>query len=108
MVTVRDSIESGDYEEFVQVLTDDVVWVGLHPGELCRNRADVVEMFARARANGVQAKPEVVVERDDALVVDPHLDGRHHVLVLAEGQVSEVRVYTDRSAAVGALEARPW
>ena len=53
-------------------------------------------------------RPQVVLEKDDALVVDPGLDGRHHVLVLRDDAVSEVRVYPDRRSAVAAVEERPW
>jgi SnoaL-like domain len=108
MVSVRDSIERLSLDDFVEALAENVVWVGLWPGELCRNRDDVVEMFARMRERDVRVRPQIVAEQDDVLVVDPHLDGRHHVLVLAEGLVSEVRVYPDRSSALGAVEGRPW
>ena len=50
----------------------------------------------------------VVLERDDLLVVDPHLDGRHQVLVLRDDVISEVRGYVSRAAAFEAVEGRPW
>src|SRR5207248_2994166 len=34
--------------------------------------------------------------------------GRHQVLVLRDGLVSEVRAYVSREAALGAVEGRPW
>jgi ketosteroid isomerase-like protein len=106
MVNVREAIEQGDLTAFEEVLAPDIVWVGLWPGQLCRNRAEVLEMLKDARANGVEARPEIVRDEGDRFVVDPHLpiDGRHQVFVLREGIVSEVRAYPDRAAAVAAME----
>ena len=107
MVSVRDAVEQADLESFGSVLSDDVVWVGIWPGELCRNRTEVLGMLQRARARGRQMAPEVVAERDDVLVIDPHLpeSERHQVLVLGDGLVSEIRAYPDRAAAIAAFEA---
>ncbi|HEU5244088.1 MAG TPA: hypothetical protein VFU33_06780, partial [Gaiellaceae bacterium] len=77
-------------------------------GELCRNRDDVLEMFARMREREISLRPKIVLEKSDVLVVDPGLDGRHHVLVLADDLVSEVRVYPDRRSALASVEERPW
>ena len=109
MVNVREAIEQGDLTAFEEVLAPDIVWVGLWPGQLCRNRAEVLEMLKDARANGVEARPEIVRDEGDRFVVDPHLpiDGRHQVFVLHEGVVSEVRAYPDREAALAAMEP-PW
>lgn len=106
MVNVREAIEQGDLTAFEEVLAPDIVWVGLWPGQLCRNRAEVVEMLALAQANGVQPHPEIVRDEGDRFVVDPHLpiDGRHQVFVLREGVVAEVRAYPDRAAALAAME----
>jgi ketosteroid isomerase-like protein len=107
MVSVRGPIESADLDTFTAVLAEDVVWVGLLPGELCRNRSQVVAILERARAAGRQMSPEVVLEREDMLVVDPHLPDseRHQIFVLDEGLVSEIRAYPDRAGAVAAFEA---
>ena len=109
MVTVKEAIERRSLDDFAELLAPDVVWVGLWPGELCRNRDDVLEMFARMRERELEIRPGIVLEREDAIVIDPGLDGRHHVLVVTEeGLVSEVRVYPDRDSAVTAVEERPW
>ena len=107
-MSVRESIESADLDAFTAVLAEDVVWIGLWPGELCRNRGQVVAILERARAAGRQMAPEVVLERDDMLVVDPHLPDseRHQIFVLDDGLVSEIRAYPDRAGAVAAFEAR--
>jgi hypothetical protein len=94
-------------DDFAEMLAPDVVWVGLWPGELCRNREDVLEMFARMREREWQLRPSVVAEKDHVLVVDPGIDERHHVLVLDGDLVSEVRVYPDRRSALAAVEERP-
>ena len=109
MVSVRESIESKDLEAFAAGLAEDVVWVGLHPGELCRNRGQVVAILERARDAGRQMSPEVVHEREGLLVVDPHLPDseRHQIFVLSDGLVSEIRAYPDRAAAVAAFEETP-
>ncbi len=109
MVNVREAIEQGDLTAFEEVLAPDIVWVGLWPGEVCRNREQVVQMLQTAQENGLVARPEIVRDEGDRFVVDPHLhiDGRHQVFVLREGVVSEVRAYPDRAAALAAMEP-PW
>lgn len=92
-----------DYE-----LAPDIVWIGRFPGELCRNRDEVLEMLRRAEENGIRLEAEIVWEGGDTFVVDPHLDGRHQVVTLRDGMVSEVRAYVSRDAAIGAVEERPW
>ena len=108
MVSVQEAIRTRSLDDFADLLAPDVVWVGLWPGQLCRSRDDVLEMFAQMREKEFRVQPSIVLERDDALVVDPHLDGRHHVLVLADDLVSEVRAYPDRRSALDAVEGRPW
>jgi hypothetical protein len=108
MVSPREAIEHGDLTAFEEVLAPDIVWLGRYPGEICRNRDEVLAMLREAQARGIQASPEVVLEHEDLLVVDPHLDGRHQVLVLREGVISEVRAYLSREAAIAAAEGRPW
>ena len=108
MVSVRETIESRSLDDFADSLTEDVVWIGLWPGEICRNRNDVTEMFVRMRERELDLRPRIILDKDGCLVVDPGLDGRHHVLVLREDAVSEVRVYPDRQSALAAVEDRPW
>ncbi|HEX6952299.1 MAG TPA: hypothetical protein VF124_05875 [Gaiellaceae bacterium] len=107
MVNLQDAIEGMLLDDIAAVLTPNVVWVGLYPGELCRNRDDVLEMFERLRYREDQLRPTVVAKRDDILVVDAGIDERHHVLVLEGDLISEVRVYPDRSSAMAAVDERP-
>jgi ketosteroid isomerase-like protein len=107
MVSVRKAIERLSLDDFAELLAPNVVWVGQWPRELCRNRDDVLEMFARMRERERQLQPQIVLEEDDVLVVDPGLDGRHHLLVLNDGLVSEVRVYPDRRSALAAVDGMP-
>jgi hypothetical protein len=109
MVSIREAIEQGDLTVFEEVLAPDIVWVGLWPGQLCRNRGEVLEMLRAAQAGGIDARPEIVRDEGDRFVVDPHLpiDERHQVFVLADGVVSEVRAYPDRATALAAMET-PW
>lgn len=108
MVNAREAIVSADLEAFAAALAPDVVWVGRFPGELCHNRDEVLAMLEEAREQGVAPRPEIVYERDESFVVDPHLDGRHQVITLHEGLVIEVRAFQTREAAIEALEGRPW
>jgi ketosteroid isomerase-like protein len=109
MVTVREAVERGDLAAFREVLSPDVVWIGLWPGELCRNREQVLNMLERGRANGRVFAPEIVREDDDKLIVDPHLadSERHQIFVLQDGLVAEIRAYPNRDAALAAMET-PW
>jgi ketosteroid isomerase-like protein len=109
MVSVREAVMQGDLTAFEELLAPDVVWVGLWPGQLCRNRAEVLEMLSQAQANGLQPTPEIVRDEGDRFVVDPHLpiDGRCQVFVLGDDVVREVRAYPDRDAALAAMEP-PW
>ena len=106
-MSLRDAIEGMSLDDIAGVLTPNVVWVGLYPGELCRNRDEVLEMFERLRYREDQLRPTVVAKRDDILVVDPGIDERHHVLVLDGDFISEVRVYPDRRGAMSAVDERP-
>ena len=107
MVNVRDAIEQGDLTAFEEVLAPDIVWVGQWPGQLCRNRDEVVEMLKHAQANGLQPAPEIIRDEGDRFVVDPHLDGRHQIFVLRDDVLSEVRAYADRASALVAMDP-PW
>jgi ketosteroid isomerase-like protein len=110
MVNVREAIAQGDLTAFESVLAPDIVWVGLWPGQICRNRDEVLEMLKAAQAGGIAPSPEIVRDDGDRFVVDPHLpvDERHQVFVLRDdGVVSEVRAYPDRAAALAAMEP-PW
>ena len=106
-MSLQDAIEGMLLDDIAAVLAPNVVWVGLYPGELCRNRDEVLEMFERLRYREDQLRPKVVAKRDDILVVDPGIDERHHVLLLGGELVSEVRVYPDRRAAMAAVDERP-
>ena len=106
-MSLQDAIEGMLLDDIAAVLAPNVVWVGLSPGELCRNRDEVLEMFERLRYREDQLRPKVVAKRDDILVVDPGIDERHHVLLLDGELVSEVRVYPDRRAAMAAVDERP-
>jgi SnoaL-like domain len=108
VVSIREAIEGTDLDAFGEALAPDVVWVGRYPGELCRNRDEVLFMLRHAQEQGVSPTPEIVFEKGDLLVVDPHLDGRHQVILIADGLVSEVRAFVTREAAMAVAEGRPW
>jgi ketosteroid isomerase-like protein len=113
-VSVREAILSGDGERFKAALAPDVVWVGVLPGMLCRNREQVVGTLDRAELRARRFAPEILAEADGKIVVDPHADPPtdfyptlHQVLVVSEDRVVEMRDYPDRATALAALET-PW
>jgi ketosteroid isomerase-like protein len=110
-MSVRDAIERGGFDEWAAALAPDVVWVGVLPGQLCRSREEVLATFRAALEAGRTAWPEIVTERDDTLVVDPHVEpppdrnpGLHQVLTVRDDLIVELRDYSDRAAALTALD----
>jgi len=109
-VSAVDHLESADFEEFAASLAADVVWVGLEPGQVCRNRDEVLATFRQALESGKSGSPEVVAEKEGLLVVDPHVEPPyehapelHHVFVVEDGRIVEMRDYPSRAAALEAV-----
>ena len=109
---VRSSILAADVDAVLDTLAPDVVWVGVLPGQLCRNREQVAGIFRRAHEGGSRARPEIVAEAEGMLVVDPHLDPPaelsptlHQVYVVDGGRIVEMRDYRDRRSALEAVGA---
>jgi ketosteroid isomerase-like protein len=110
-VSVREIIERQDFDAFTDALAPDVVWVGVLPGQLCRNRDEVVATFRGALDAGVQATPEILLESDDALVVDFHpqpppelVPDLHQIFVIRDEHIVELRDFPDRRSALDAFE----
>jgi len=100
-------VSIADYE-----LAPDVVWVGSLPGLMCRGAEQVNERLEQIRASGRTFSPEVLAERDGALLIDPHVDAPpqlnpelHQILIVHDGVVAEIRDYPNRAAAEAAFEA---
>jgi hypothetical protein len=96
-----------DYE-----LAPDVVWVGSLPGLMCRGAEQVNARLDQIRANGLAFSPEVLAERDGALLIAPHVSAPpqlnpelHQILIVHDGLVHEIRDYPDRANAQAAFEA---
>jgi ketosteroid isomerase-like protein len=107
---VREAILTGDMAAFKAALAPDVVWVGVLPGMLCRNREQVVEILDRAGV-GRTFTPEIVAQREGRILLDPHADPPpdlhptlHQVIVFEDGTVTEMRDFPDRGSALAALE----
>ena len=105
-----DHLESADFQEFAAALAPEVVWVGLRPGQLCRNRDQVVATFRRALESGKRGSPEVVAEVEGRIVVDPRVQPPneeapelHFVLVVEDERIVELRDYRNRAAALEAV-----
>jgi ketosteroid isomerase-like protein len=109
-MSVRETIERGDFDEIAALLSPDVVWVGLEPGQLCRNRDEVLSVFREALASGMTGSLEVVAEEEDMLVVAPHVTpppernpDLHQVFVVREERIVELRDFRDRALALEAV-----
>lgn len=108
-MTVSDVIAHGDFEAFTGAMSPDIVWVGVRPGLLCRNREQVVATMRGWLENGHSAAPEIVAERENLIVVDPHVDPPnwipelHHVFVVEDDRIVEMRDYPARRSALEAV-----
>ena len=96
-------------------LAPDVVWVGSLPGLMCRGAEQVNARLDQIRAEGRTFDPEVLAERDGALLIDPHVSAPpqlnpelHQILIVHDGFVHEIRDYPNRPAAEAAFEAMHW
>jgi len=112
-MTLREAFERADLESLAELLDPNVVWVGVLPGQLCRNRDEVLATFREALDSGRSASPEIVSETDELIVLDPHVDpppelnsALHQVWVLDDGRIVEIRDYPDRSSALEAARPR--
>jgi len=92
-------------------LAPDVVWIGLHPGQLCRSAEHVETRLEEVRKSGHSYSPEVLAEREGVLLFDPHVDPPaevpelHQIAIVYDGAVQEIRDYPDRATAQAAFEA---
>jgi ketosteroid isomerase-like protein len=109
-MSALDHLDSADFKAFAEALAPDVVWVGLEPGQVCRNRDQVLATFRQALEAGKSGTPEVVAEAEGRLVVDPHVDPPyekapelHHVFVVEDDRIVEMRDYPDRRSALQAV-----
>ena len=96
-------------------LAPDVVWVGSLPGLMCRGADQVNARLDQIRASGRTFEPEVLREREGALLIDPRVSAPpqlnpdlHQILIVSDGLVTEIRDYPDRAAAEAAFEAMQW
>jgi len=103
-------VNLADYE-----LAQDVVWVGSLPGLMCRGAEQVNARLDQIRESGRTFDPEVLAERDGALLIDPHVSAPpqlnpelHQILIVHDGLVSEIRDYPNLAAAQTAFEAMQW
>ena len=92
-------------------LAPDVVWVGVHPGQLCRSADQVNERLEQVRDSGRSYSPEVLAERDGVLLFDPRVEPPaevpelHQIAIVYDDLVHEIRDYPNRAAAQAAFEA---
>jgi hypothetical protein len=114
-VSVRDVIESGDLTAFRKLLDPHVVWIGVYPGQLCRDRDEMLSMLDEPPTSGRSVAPEVLAEREGMFAVAVHpepppewVPDLHQVIVTRDDRVVELRDYGSRGEALAALEAAGW
>jgi len=92
-------------------LAPDVVWIGLHPGQLCRSAEQVETRLEEVRKSGHSYSPEVLAEREGVLLFDPHVDPPaeipelHQIAIVYDNLLHEIRDYPNRATAQAAFEA---
>ena len=92
-------------------LAPDVVWIGVLPGQLCRSADQVNSRLEEVRNSGRSYSPEVLAERDDVVLFDPHVEPPaeipelHQIAIVHDNLVQEIRDYPNRAAATAAFEA---
>jgi len=103
-------VSIADYE-----LAPDVVWVGSLPGLMCCGAERVNSRLDQIRASGRTFDPEVLAQREGAVLIDPHVSAPpqlnpelHQILIVSDGAVEEIRDYPNRAAAEAAFEAMQW
>jgi ketosteroid isomerase-like protein len=111
---LRDVIRRGDRAAFRELLDPDVVWVGVYPGQLCRSRAEVLDILDSSDNAAREFAPEILEEREGVVVLDPHADpppvlvpNLCQVLIVGEGKIVEIRDYPSREAALEAVTSGP-
>jgi hypothetical protein len=92
-------------------LAPDVVWVGVLPGQLCRSADEVNARLEQVRGSGRSYSPEILAERDDVVLYDPHVNPPaeipelHQIAIVHDNLLHEIRDYPNRAAAEAAFEA---
>ena len=111
-MSVRQVIESGDLTAFRELLDPRVVWIGVYPGQFCRDRNEMLSMLDAPPTSGRSVSPTVLAERDGMFAVAVHADpppawvpDLHQVIVTRGDRVVELRDYGSRDEALAALEA---
>ena len=91
-------------------LASDVVWIGILPGMLCRGADQVEARLEQVRSSGRSYSPEILAERDDMVLYDPHVDPPgeipelHQIAIVRDNVVQEIRDYPNRTLAGRAFE----
>jgi hypothetical protein len=101
---LRAAFGRDDFEGMIGVLDANVVWTGITPA--CRGRDEVRRVFEWHIAQGHRAKPQVVAEGPEKIVVDMHLVepppalDLHQVLTIRDDRVVHIQDCPDRATAL--------
>jgi ketosteroid isomerase-like protein len=109
-MTLNEVFARRDLDALVELLDPDVVWQGIEPPAVCRNRDEVREVFEAFLASGGTGEPEILAEVGGRTVVDPHPEPPpefapelHQVFTMREGVIVRIDDYPNRENAFAAV-----
>jgi ketosteroid isomerase-like protein len=110
-VTVRQELESGDFDRFVAAFDEEAVWIGAGETEPAFRGRDAIERALREQlTSGMEIDPEFVLDNGEAIVVDMHADPPprhapqlHHVFRIRDDRIVRIEDYPNRESALRAV-----
>lgn len=110
-MTVRQELESGDFDRFVAAFDDEAVWIGAGQGEPAFRGREAIEGALREQLDaGMRIDPEFVLDNGETIVVDMHADPPprhapelHHVFRIRDDRIVQVEDHPDRESALRAV-----
>ena len=112
---LRAAFESRELDQLLALMDENVLWRGLQQPDdetpLCRNRAEVRAILERFLARGDTARPEILGEVGDSVVVDPRPDPLgplsttlHQVFTFRGQRIVLIQDYPDRASALASVD----
>lgn len=109
-MSVREELESGDFDRFVAAFDHDAVWIPVGQEEPAFKGREAIEGAIRKQiARGMQIDPEFVLDNGDAIVVDmqadpapAHAPQLHHIFRIRDDKIVRVEDHPDRESALEA------
>lgn len=112
---IRAAYEQADLDGFSELLAPDVRWGDDDHPNRCRSRDDVLNTFAGWVGGGVSAKVTVMDTGPQGVACKLHIEWADpndkargvnfwHVLLVDDGQITEIRRYNDEKSAREAID----